>query len=82
MSRESRSDRRRTEIEAWGALIIRVLAFIFGVLLIAYDALLMSGQPVPLRLLLAAGGFSAMGSVIAASLAEIIRAARGRSSDE
>lgn len=68
---------RRAEVEAWWALIARILAFVFGTQLIVYTAVFMQDDPTELRVFLAMGGFAMTGPVIATSLSQILGAARG-----
>lgn len=66
--------RRRAEIEAWWALVVRILAGILGLFILGLQALI--GQwsnPVPWLV-----GTACLGPVAAASLAQILAAWRGK----
>lgn len=65
--------RRRREIEAWWALVARILAFILGALILAWQTLVgQTSNPLPWLV-----GASLLGPVVAASLAQILAAWRG-----
>lgn len=68
---------QRDEIEAWWALITRILAFLLGVLIAVTQALVASSQPTEVRLALLVLAASLMGPVIAANAARILAAWRG-----
>lgn len=66
--------RRRDEIVAWWALIARIVAFIFGMVLIGIDALVLGGQSDTVRLGFLAAGVAFTGYAVPFS--EILRSQR------
>jgi hypothetical protein len=70
---------RRAEIEAWWALIARVLSFFLGGLLLTYEALFGQADNSQVRTVLIVAGVAMIGPVVAASAASIMAAIRGRS---
>jgi hypothetical protein len=70
-------DARLEKVTAWTAYFMRTGGAVLGSIFVAMDMTLMSGHPLQLRLLVAAGGFSMMGPVVATNIAQIIRAVRG-----
>lgn len=70
---------RREELEAWFGFLTRVLGFVFGLQLIAFDVIFMRSDPVDFRLAVLLTGVAFTGPVVAQSLGGLIRAARGES---
>jgi hypothetical protein len=64
---------RRDEIEAWWALISRVLAFLLGGLILGYETIFEQSDR-PILLLVAAG---LMGPMVAAGVAQVLAAWKG-----
>lgn len=69
---QSSSQVRRDEIEAWWALIARILAFFLGALILLYQTFFETSD----RLLLIAAAAGLMGPMVAAGMAQVIAAAR------
>ena len=72
------NDDRRREVEAWWALISKVLAFFLGFLLVGYEAAFGSADNPSVRVILVVAGIAMMGPVIAASTTSMMAALRGR----
>lgn len=68
MNERSQGEQRRQEIEAWWALISRVLAFLLGALILLYETVSEMGDR-PILLLIAAG---LMGPMAAAGVAQVL----------
>jgi hypothetical protein len=64
---------RRDEIEAWWALVSRILAFVLGAIILLYETALDPGRT-QILILVAAG---LMGPMVAAGVAQVIQAMRG-----
>lgn len=64
---------RRAEIEAWWALIARILAFFLGALILVYQTLFEAED----RFLLICAAVGLMGPMVAAAVAQVVAAARG-----
>jgi hypothetical protein len=69
----SPSDLRRKEIEAWWALIARILAFFLGAVILAYQTFSSTNDGVVL-ILVSAG---LMGPMVAAGVAQVLASWRG-----
>ena len=69
---------RIEEAEAWAALLTRLIAFLFGMVLLFLVAIPLKGDDSLVRLGLAVAGVSCMGPVIAASAASIVSAWRSQ----
>lgn len=74
MSPSSQEDRRK-EIEAWWALIARILAFFLGAMILAYQTLATDQDRVLLLLISA----TLMGPMIVAGLSQLLVSLRGGS---
>jgi hypothetical protein len=64
---------RRAEVEAWWALVARILAFFLGALILFYQTFFEAQD----RFLLISAAIGLMGPLVAASVAQVISAARG-----
>lgn len=80
---------RRAEIQAWWTLVehlawavLRILLAVFGVVLVASQNFWLTADQWQVRALLIAGGFVCMGPAVAAGLAQVVQAMRGRSNNE
>jgi hypothetical protein len=69
---------RIREIEAWWALVARVLAFFLGALLIGYEAVFGAADNPQVRTILIITGVALIGPVVAASVTSMLSAMRGR----
>jgi hypothetical protein len=81
MREQTTSDARLEKVSAWTAYFMRTGGAVLGAIFVAMDMTLMNGHPTELRLLVAAGGFSMMGPVVATNIAQIIQAVRGGSNE-
>lgn len=70
--------KRLRQVEAWSALILRIVAFVAGAIIVAYEISSGQGDDPKVRLMAIVAGVSMMGPVTAASVASIISAMRGR----
>lgn len=69
----NQSDARRKEIEAWWALIARILAFFLGAVILGYQAF-SSTEDATVLTLVASG---LMGPMVAAGVAQVLSSWRG-----
>lgn len=71
------ADARRASIEAWWALVARILAFVLGSMILCFQAFVVNFDR-PILLLVATG---LMGPTVAASVAQLLSAWRGGSNE-
>lgn len=73
MTSESPTEKRRREVEAWWALIVRVLAFVLGATILLGLVFFVDDRPVYAWL----AGIALCGPTVAASVATMLEAIRG-----
>lgn len=70
-------NRKLDEIEAWRALVVRILFSILGAILIGYEALIGMNDQSEVRIILILVGVAMMGPVIGETVASLLTALRG-----
>lgn len=72
-------DKWRLQVEAWWALIVRILAFFLGAVIVGYQALsnVSNGNSWLIEVVLILVGVGLMGPVIVPSVVQMLIAARG-----